>query len=78
MFLTRLSTKVTGYTSREAIMKYSPDGTVIAEMTLGVGDGSDRYPRMWVKVTVWDKLAEQALEVIDRKGMRLRQVVCCR
>ena len=38
-------------------------------MTLGVGDGSEKYPTMWVKVPVWDKLAEQALEIMDRKGI---------
>ena len=50
-------------------MKYAPDGTVIAEITLGVGGGSVKYPVMWVNVPVWDKLAEEAVEVIDRKGM---------
>jgi single-stranded DNA-binding protein len=50
-------------------MKYGPDGSVIAEITLGVGGGSAKYPVMWVKVTVWDKLAEQALAVIDKKGI---------
>lgn len=69
MFLTGLSTKVKGYTTREAIMKYAPDGTVIAEMTLGVGGGSKKYPVMWVNVPVWAKLAEEVIEVIDRKGI---------
>ena len=70
MFLTGLNTRVTGYTTTGgAVMKYAPDGTVIAEITLGVGGGNERYPVMWVKVTVWDKLAERALKVIDRKGI---------
>ncbi len=69
MFLTGLNTRVTGYTTREAIMKYAPDGTVIAEITLGVGGGSVKYPVMCLNVPVWDKLAEEALEVIDRKGI---------
>ena len=69
IFLTGLRTKVTGYTTRETIMKYAPDGTVIAEITLGVGGGNERYPVRWVKVPVWDKLAEKALKVIDRKGI---------
>lgn len=69
MFLTGLNIRVTGYTAREAIMKYAPDGTVITEITLGVGGGSVKYPVMWVNVPVWDKLAEEALEVIDRKGI---------
>ena len=69
MFQTGLYTKVAGYTTREAIMKYAPDGTVIAEITLGVGGGSVKYPAMWLNVSVWDKLAEEALKVIDRKGI---------
>ncbi len=70
MFLTGLNTRVAGYTTTGgAVMKYAPDGTVIAEITLGVGGGNERYPVMWVKVPVWDKLAEKALKVIDRKGI---------
>ena len=71
MFLTRISSVVTGHSAREAIMKYAPDGTVIAEFTLGVGDGSVKYPTMWVVITVWEKLAEQALEAIDKKGVKV-------
>ena len=71
MFLTGLNTRVTGYTTREAIMKYAPDGAAIAEITLGVGGGSVKYPVMWMNVPVWDKLAEEALEVIDRKGIAI-------
>lgn len=71
MFLTRLRTTVTGHTAREAVMKYAPDGTAISEVTLAVGDGSDRYPTMWVVVPVWAELAEEALKVIDKKGMRV-------
>jgi len=69
MFQTGLSTTVRGYTSKEAIMKYAPDGTVIAEISIGVGGGSAKYPVMWVNVPVWDKLAEEALKVIDKKGV---------
>lgn len=71
MFLTRLRTTVTGYTGKEAVMKFAPDGTAITEVTLGVGDGSDRYPTMWVVVPVWAELAEEALKVIDKRGMRV-------
>jgi len=69
MFQTGLSTTVRGYTSKEAIKKYAPDGTVIAEISVGVGGGSAKYPVMWVSVPVWDKLAEEALKVIDGKGI---------
>lgn len=71
MFLTRIASVVTGHSAREAISKYAPDGTLIAEFTLGVGDGSVKYPTMWVVITVWEKLAEQALEVIDKRGVKV-------
>ena len=71
MFLTRISSVVTGHSAREAISKYAPDGTLIAEFTLGVGDGSVKYPTMWVVITVWEKLAEQALDAINTKGVKV-------
>lgn len=71
MFLTRIRSVVTGHSAREAISKYAPDGTLIAEFTLGVGDGSVKYPTMWVMIAVWEKLAEQALEAIDKKGVKV-------
>lgn len=71
MFLTGLRTVATGFTAKEALSKYAPDGRLITEIVLGVGDGSARYPTMWVKVPVWEALAEQALEVIDKKGIRV-------
>ena len=74
MFLTGLKTTVTGYTTREAIMKYAPDARVIAEFTLGVGDGSVKYPTMWVVITVWGKLAEQVLDVITTKGVKVEAI----
>ena len=69
MFQTGINPKVRGYTTGEAIMKYAPDGRVIAEFTLGVGGGSEKYPVQWVKVPVWESLAEEVLRVIDRKGV---------
>jgi len=62
---------VSGHSARGAISKYAPDGTLIAEFTLAVGDGSVKYPTMWVIVTVWERLAEQVLDVIDTKGMKV-------
>lgn len=69
MFLTGLTTTARGFTAKEALGKYAPDGRLIAEITLGIGDGSARFPTTWVNVPVWEGLAEQALEVIDRKGI---------
>ena len=71
MFLTRISSVVTGHSAREAISKYAPDGTLIAEFTLAVGDGSVKFPTMWVVITVWEKLAEKALDEIDKKGVKV-------
>ena len=71
MFLTRISSVVTGHSAREARSKYAPDGTLIVEFTLGVGDGSEKYPTMWVMIAVWGKLAEQALEAIGKKGVKV-------
>jgi single-stranded DNA-binding protein len=69
VFQTGIFPCVKGYTAKEAIMKIAPDGKVIGEFTLGVGDGSVRFPTMWVLVTVWEKLAEEVLNVLDRKGI---------
>jgi len=70
MFQTGLATTMRGYTTKEgAIMKYAPDGKTIAEITVGVGGGSDKYPAMWVKITLWEEVAERAVEVINRKGI---------
>ena len=71
MFQTGIFPAVKGRSTRGAVNKYSPDGTLIAEFTLGVGGGDLKYPVMWVHVTVWDKLAEEVLEVIDRKGINI-------
>ena len=72
MFHTGIYSTVTGFsTSNGAINKYAPDGAMIVEFALGVGDGSERYPTMWVKVVTWENLAEQVLKVIDRKGIRV-------
>jgi len=72
MFHTGINSTVTGFSTKSgAIMNYAPDGTVIADIPLGVGDGSVKYPTMWVKITVWEKLAEEALKVIDKKGIRV-------
>jgi single-stranded DNA-binding protein len=70
MFQTGIFSRVAGYTtSGGAISKVAPDGSLIAEFTLGVGGGSDKYPVMWVHVAVWEKVAEEVLKVFDRKGI---------
>lgn len=68
-FFTSVKSTITGYSAKEALGKYSPDGKFIADITLGVGDGSQKYPTMWISVPVWEKLAEKAIELIDKKGV---------
>lgn len=74
MFLSGIEATVRGHTAREAEKKFAPDGKVLTEIRLGVGGGSEKYPVMWVSVTVWESVAEEATVVIDRKGMRVEAV----
>ena len=71
MFLTRIASTVSGRSTREARRSYSPDGRSIAEFFLACGNGSVEFPTMYVKVCVWEGLAEKALSVIVRKGLNL-------
>jgi len=68
-FLTGLTTTVRGFSAKEALGKFSAGGKFIADVILGVGDGSLKYPTMWVKVPVWEKLGEEAVNLIDKKGI---------
>jgi single-stranded DNA-binding protein len=69
IFLTGITSIVKGFSAKEALGKFSPDGKFIADITLGVGDGSEKYPTMWVNVPVWEKIGEKAVELIDKKGI---------
>jgi len=71
MFLTRISSTVSGRSTKEASKSYAPDGRLIVKFVLAVGQGSVKYPSMFVKVCVWEGLAEEALSVIDRKGLNI-------
>jgi single-stranded DNA-binding protein len=71
MFLTRISSTVSGRSTKGARRSYAPDGKLIAELFLACGNGSVKYPTMYVKVCVWEALAEKALAVIDRKGLNI-------
>jgi single-stranded DNA-binding protein len=71
MFLTRIASTVSGRSVREARRSYAPDGRLIAEFSLACGNGSVKYPTMYVKVCVWEVLAEKALSIIDRKGLNI-------
>jgi len=71
MFLTRIASTVSGRSVREARRSFAPDGRLIAEFSLACGNGSVKYPTMYVKVCVWEALAEKALAVIDRKGLNI-------
>lgn len=71
MFFTRIASIVSGRSTREARRSYTPDGKLIAEFSLACGNGSEKYPTMYVKVCVWEALAEKALAVVDRKGLNI-------
>lgn len=71
MFLTRISGTVSGRSTRESRRSYSPDGRAIAEFSLACGNDSVKFPTMYVKVCVWEELAEKAFSVIDRKGLNI-------
>ena len=71
MFLTRIDCKVSGRSTREAFKRYAPDGRLIAEFSLACGNGSVKYPTMYVKVCVWEELAEKVLDIIDKKGLNV-------
>jgi single-stranded DNA-binding protein len=71
MFLTRIASTVSGRSTKGARRSYAPDGRLIAEFFLACGNGSVKYPTMYVKVCVWEDLAEKVLAVIDRKGLNL-------
>jgi len=71
VFLTRIASNVSGRSVREARRSYAPDGRLIAEFSLACGNGSVKYPTMYVKVCVWEELARKVLDVIDRKGLNI-------
>jgi len=71
MFLTRIASTVSGRSTKGARRSYAPDGKLIAEFFLACGNGSVKYPTMYVKVCVWENLAEKALAVIGRKGLNI-------
>lgn len=80
MFLTRLESKVSGRTSMACKRSYAPDGRCIVKFTLAVGNGTVQFPTMWIKVCVWQAVAEKAELVLDRKGINVEAcgylVVC--
>jgi hypothetical protein len=71
MFLTRIASTVSGRSTKGARRSYAPDGRAIAEFCLACGNGSVKYPTMYVKVCVWEALAEKAFAVVDRKGLNI-------
>jgi SRSO17 transposase len=71
MFLTRIASTVSGRSTKQARRSCAPDGRLIGEFSLACGNGSVKYPTMYVKVCVWEALAEKSLAVIDRKGLNI-------
>ena len=71
MFLTRIKATVTGNMVKPAEMKFSPDGKPVTTVRVAVGDGSEKYPTMYVDIPVWESAAEQANDELDRKGIHV-------
>ena len=71
MFLTRIKATVSGNMVGPAEMKFAPDGRAVTTVRVAVGDGSKRYPTMYVDIPVWESVAEQANEELDRKGIHV-------
>ena len=47
-----------------------PECWLFVDWSRGISIGGNvKYPVMWVHVSVWDKLAKEALEVLDGKGI---------
>lgn len=71
MFLTRIKGTVSGNMAKPSEMKFAPDGKAVTVVRVVVGDGSKRYPSMYVNIPVWESLAEQAYKELDRKGIHI-------
>lgn len=56
---------------REAWLKYAPDGREVASVRIVCGDGSPKYPSMYVEVPVWQGSALAAVDELDRKGINV-------
>jgi len=56
---------------RPAEMKFTPDGRAVTTVRVAVGDGSIKYPTMYVDIPVWESVAEQANQELDRKGIHV-------
>ena len=61
-----------GRLGSDPTMRFTPNGDPVTSFSLAVNNGKDKKP-VWVKVTAWDKQAENANEYL-RKGS-LVQVV---
>lgn len=61
-----------GRLGSDPTMRFTPNGDTVTSFSLAVNNGKDKKP-VWVKVTAWDKQAENANEYL-RKGS-LVQVV---
>jgi len=71
MFLTRIKATVSGNMVKPAEMQYTPAGKAVTVVRVAVGDGSKRYPTMYVDIPVWESVAEQANQVLDRRGVHV-------
>jgi single-strand DNA-binding protein len=65
------TTSFAGNLGRIPEMDYSPDGKARTRFSVGVWQGKNQT--LWWNVTVWEELAEESAEKLD-KGMRVKIV----
>jgi single-stranded DNA-binding protein len=71
VFLTRIKSTITGNMVKSAEMRFAPDGRPVTTVRVAVGDGSEKYPTMYVDIPVWESVAERAYHELDRKGIHI-------
>jgi len=67
-FATKYRGSLYGYTGGQAEMMYTPNGKAVTKVSVAVGGGEGRKPR-WIQMIFWEKAAEVANQVLDKKGM---------
>ncbi len=67
-FITKYNGSLAGYTGGPAEMMYTPNGKAVTKVSVAVGGGEGRKPK-WVQAIFWEKAAEVANQVLEKKGM---------
>lgn len=67
-FFTKYRGYLAGYTGSPAEMMFTPNGKAVTKVSVAVGGGEGRRPK-WIQLIFWEKAAEVANKVLDKKGM---------